>query len=615
MTVQLRCPCCGRQMPSSCRYCAICGARLPPALQAGVLVAGRYQVLRVLTVQGHHLSTYQALDKSSGETVTLKELRDDLRTDPASQHQLREELKHLCALRIAGVPPIQSVIRHEDRAYLVCSFVPGHTLRQLMARQGRLSLEQARALLQGVAQILVQLHREFPPMLHLDINPDNILLTAWHEATLIDPSWLKALGLPYAHRPPFWTEAYAAPEALRAQAGPASDLYSLGVTVLEAVTGIPAPRLQHPTTNQMHWDDLPDAGLQKLLLALVEPQPANRLESAERLLAYLHDPRTPLTPGGMPRAVAPQAQLALPVPFSPPVATGLHGHPLPPQGVPPAAAPVSPGMAAAPGYSAPSPAYASPVPGPAAPPAYPAPNPLPTGPAPASFDPFPPATAPGTYPGTPPGSAPAFDPFAPTPATLVPGVSPAPFDPFASASPYPVAPSQAAPPAAYGAAPYPVAGHPHPQAYANPPYPTAPPAPVAAPPQAYVVSSPAPPPVPAAPVQPPPPVPARNPLADLTLTAAAAAELRQAPPARERENGLRPRQESGVDAFREEALTSEPVAYETVDYVPPSAPPVSSGTPLPARRRVPVELIDNIDDMSTEDGLEALLALYEEQNL
>ena len=484
----LSCACCGRQMPPQCLYCAICGARMPHPLAAGgVVIGGRFQIQRLLSVRGQHLATFLGVEGGSGQPVVVKELRDDLRVDAAQQHETQEEIRRLSGLQVPGILPIRGVVPHEGRTYLVMPYLQGMTLRQMLAKQGRLTVEQAASVLRAVVTILDALHQQFPPMLHLDVTPDHILLAGWDRAMLLDGAWLKALGNPFPHRPPLYAIDYAAPEVARGQAVPASDFYSLGVTILEALTGIPAARLHNAYANRVAWEALPHPGLNDLLMRLVDGSLSTRYGTAAQVMQGLQAAMTGQpVPGAAPPAPAGFGQpggFGPPAGFGAPAGFGQPAQPMPPQ-------PMQPQQAQG-GWGAPQQA-----PGMAQQPAWGAPQGMPQQP-------------------------------------------------------------MQAPPQPMQAPPQPMQA---------PPQPMQPPQ---QPPQA--------------PLQ--PPRPAYEPP---KLTASAQSELaaRGGPPT--------------------------PAAPPATPPAPaPAAPPPA---PAPPPRKDPPKIVDNIDDVSTEEGLDALMALYEAQN-
>lgn len=303
----IACPSCTRSMPPQCRYCAVCGALLLNGLTPGQVVAGRFQILKMLSQRRLHALTYQAVEQQSGQSVVLREIREDLRLDPASQQELLKELKRLSQLKIAGVPAIRGLVRHENRAYLLMSFTEGHTLRQVVARQGPLNASQARSVLQASATILFRLHQLFPPLLHLDITPDTLLLSDWENVTLLDGAWLKTLGNPFPQAAPFYRSEYAAPETLRGCSVPASDIFSLGVAIIEAMTHVPAPQLHNGHINRVKWDPISDTRLNICLQKMVEGGLQERFQNSGELVEALQDRIVSAPPVPVPTAVAPSA--------------------------------------------------------------------------------------------------------------------------------------------------------------------------------------------------------------------------------------------------------------------------------------------------------------------
>jgi len=281
------CPSCARQMPPQCRYCALCGALLPHSLPTGQLFVGRFQILKLLSQGQRHTLTFHAVERPSGEQFILREVREDLRQDPLARQELMKELKRLSQLQIPGISPIRGFVRHEGRGFLLMPFVTGHTLRQIVAHQGPLTPEQARAVLRAAAKVLKQLHGAL--LLHLDISPDTLLLSGWDHVTLLDGAWLKALNNPFSHAAPVYRTDYAAPETLRGRTLPASDWYSLGLSVLEALTHTPAESLFDAERNQVEWEPIGDKALEAALRGLLAAAPRERISDAEKLLQTMGD--------------------------------------------------------------------------------------------------------------------------------------------------------------------------------------------------------------------------------------------------------------------------------------------------------------------------------------
>jgi serine/threonine protein kinase len=133
----------------------------------------------------------------------------------------------------------------EDPPFIALGYVAGENLRDRMKRSGRLGVRSAVWLTRQAAEGLAALHRA--GFVHADVKPGNVLVDASGAARLID--------LGFAHRPGenvellkdgfiMGTASYIAPELCRRQQidTPAADVFSLGVTLFECLTG----RLPYP---------------------------------------------------------------------------------------------------------------------------------------------------------------------------------------------------------------------------------------------------------------------------------------------------------------------------------------------------------------------------------
>jgi serine/threonine-protein kinase len=178
--------------------------------------------------------------------------------------------------------------------------VPGESVRHLLRQHFRLDLPQALWITRQAGQALDALHRA--GFLHADVKPENI--------RLVKDGTVKLIDLGFAHRPGEYRELrargyvlgtvnYLAPEVCTAASGDArSDLYSLGVTLYETLTGqLPFPPgsvtqtlerhcTQPPIDPRRHAPYLP-APVVLLLEQLLARQPADRPSSAGRVVQQL----------------------------------------------------------------------------------------------------------------------------------------------------------------------------------------------------------------------------------------------------------------------------------------------------------------------------------------
>jgi serine/threonine-protein kinase len=197
--------------------------------------------------------------------------------------------------------PVLSASVEEPPFYVVSPKLEGLTLADLIANRGQLgvplSLWIARQVADGLAALL-----EATGMIHTDVKPANMLISAAGHATLIDFGFVQtsAEASQWATRPLAGTLAYIAPEMITSAlaAGPPSDIYSLGVTLYEMLTGTrpwnsddPAElaslhREAKPTDIREHRPELP-APVVELVHSMLAKDPLRRPGSARELATRL----------------------------------------------------------------------------------------------------------------------------------------------------------------------------------------------------------------------------------------------------------------------------------------------------------------------------------------
>jgi serine/threonine-protein kinase len=213
---------------------------------------GPWQLVRLLA-EGNFTRVYQARPAAGpdGEAdgdespqrqacYVLKALRKEWWRDPAAIDMQRREAWVGGKVSHPNVLPVLSTSVQEPPFYVVMPLVDGVPLSQVLAEQGSLVIPLALWIARQVAEGLEALFNA-TGMIHADVKPANILVAAAGHATLIDFGFAQspAEASHWAMRPLTGTLAYIAPEMLTSTlaAGPRSDLYSLGVTLYEMLTG------------------------------------------------------------------------------------------------------------------------------------------------------------------------------------------------------------------------------------------------------------------------------------------------------------------------------------------------------------------------------------------
>lgn len=256
------------------------------------LFDGRYRLGRILG-EGGYARVYEAVDTALGRTVALKVMTGD-GADPADAARVRSEIRLLASLSHPSLVTLYDARLASTPTYLSMELIAGPTLTDVI-RRGPVSTADAARYGREIAEALSVVHSR--GIVHRDVKPSNILLRPpahageRARATLADFGIAALAGATRVTRADtvVGTAAYLSPEQARGMtASPASDVYALGLVLLEALTGrrpfggrtpheALAARLVSPPEIP---DDLPHPW-RALLARMTAIDPAERPDAAE----------------------------------------------------------------------------------------------------------------------------------------------------------------------------------------------------------------------------------------------------------------------------------------------------------------------------------------------
>lgn len=234
---------------------------------------------------------------ASGTRVAVKVLHPSLSMDERSVARLHAELAiggrlcspHVVELYESGRAPLDGATLH----FLVLELVDGRSLARLIADHGRLAEPLVRDVGRQVASGLAAIHDL--GVIHRDLKPGNVILTHDHRVKIADlglARLIEGVASRTATDRFAGSPDYAAPEQFEnAALSPATDLYALGVLLLEALTGTNPFRADSPAaTMRLHLERTPprasearpgtSLALDELIAALLAKSPADRPDSA-----------------------------------------------------------------------------------------------------------------------------------------------------------------------------------------------------------------------------------------------------------------------------------------------------------------------------------------------
>jgi serine/threonine-protein kinase len=228
---------------------------VPTPLITGEVLRGRYRISRIIG-QGGMGCIYLANDlRLEGRQCALKEVEHDRSLSAELIKQAREqffrEATVLARLDHPNLPKVSDFFSIGGRDYLVMDYVPGKDLRTLMneARKKGAFLEESDLLkwADQLADALIYMHNQLPPILHRDIKPSNLKVTPSGLLKLVDFGLVKILAtddVTITVLQGRGTALYTPLEQYGGDAGHTdarSDIYSFGATLYHLFTNQPPP--------------------------------------------------------------------------------------------------------------------------------------------------------------------------------------------------------------------------------------------------------------------------------------------------------------------------------------------------------------------------------------
>src|SRR5258708_3117784 len=295
------CSNCGAANPSSAVSCLGCGLSLKATvplplepktaaitsytahLKPNQLLEERYHIVSQVGTGGFG-AVYKAEDTQDGNRlVAVKEIGLSGLTSQQvieATDAFNREVMLLSDLKHPNIPRIYAHFTDPKHWYLVMDFVEGETLEEyrLKAPGACLPLEQVLDLGIQLCSVLDYLHSHEPPVIFRDVKPTNVMLTPAGKLYLID------FGVARYFKPgkvrdtiAFGSPGFAAPEQYgKAQTTPRSDIYSLGVTLYQLLTGTDPSLTPFRFVSLCILDQAIPAELDTLIMQMLEMDASKR---------------------------------------------------------------------------------------------------------------------------------------------------------------------------------------------------------------------------------------------------------------------------------------------------------------------------------------------------
>jgi serine/threonine protein kinase len=262
----------------------------------------RFEYFRIeeFVIRTSMTTIYRATDLRTGQLVAIKIPHPELECDPAFYSRFQREMAIGKKLKHPGV--VQMFDSGDmDQLCIVMEWIDGRFLREILSKEGKLSVERATRIATGVCEALEYIHSQ--GVVHRDLKPENIMIGEGDSIKLIDFGISAADGM---RRLTFsklsnalGTPDYISPEQIKRKRGDGrSDVYSLGVILFEMLTAHtpfdgPNPfavmndRLVNDPPSARELNPEISAQMQEIINRALERDPENRFAGAREFAAAL----------------------------------------------------------------------------------------------------------------------------------------------------------------------------------------------------------------------------------------------------------------------------------------------------------------------------------------
>ena len=265
-------------------------------LKTGMIIAERYEILGKIGTGGM-ADVYKAKDHKLNRYVAVKVLKPEFREDTTFIRKFRSEAQAAAGLTHPNIVNVFDVGDDDGVYYIVMELIEGITLKEYIAKKGKLSIKEATSIAIQVSMGLEAAHNH--GIVHRDVKPQNIIISTDGKVKVTDFGIARAASSNTISSNVMGSVHYSSPEQVRGgYSDEKSDIYSLGITLYEMVTGrvpfdgdttvaIAIKHLQEEMVPpSVYTEDLPHS-LEQIILKCTQKSVNRRYEKMEDVIADL----------------------------------------------------------------------------------------------------------------------------------------------------------------------------------------------------------------------------------------------------------------------------------------------------------------------------------------
>lgn len=204
-------------------------------VKPGIFISDRYEIISKIGAGGM-ADVYKAKCHRLNRLVAIKILKQEFSEDKKFVDKFRAEAQSAAGLSHPNIVNVYDVGEDDGLYYIVMELVEGITLKSFIERKGKLEIKEATGIAIQIAQGMEAAHTNH--IIHRDIKPQNIIISREGKVKVTDFGIAKAASSNTITSNAMGSVHYISPEQARGgYSDEKSDIYSLGVTLYEMLTG------------------------------------------------------------------------------------------------------------------------------------------------------------------------------------------------------------------------------------------------------------------------------------------------------------------------------------------------------------------------------------------
>lgn len=266
-------------------------------LRPGVFLQNRYEIIDLIG-SGGMSEVYRAHCHKLNRDVAIKVLKKEFGSDDEFVRKFKMEAQAAGALNNQNIVNIYDVVDEEELHYIVMELVEGITLKNYIDQKGRLETDEAIDYAVKIAEGLKAAHSR--GIIHRDVKPQNVILAENHNIKVADFGIARTVTAQTASSDQAMGSVhYISPEQAKGEFTDArSDIYSLGITIYEMVTGklpftgdtavsVALAHVNDDVTPPSVYNPTLPVGLEKVILKCMDKDADRRYQDADSLISDL----------------------------------------------------------------------------------------------------------------------------------------------------------------------------------------------------------------------------------------------------------------------------------------------------------------------------------------